>query len=662
MANFKFDVFLSHSSKDKPIVRQVAEFLKSKGISVWFDDWSVKIGEDINIKVEEGLTQSKRLLLFMSNNAFSSEWVTLERSTILFKDPNNRDRRFIPILIDSCTIPDTLQRFKHLNFVSLNDEFKEQLIDTLNDNEQAETILWANNKNEEQSKESDEADLIAKKAKQFSRKEQYQEANKILKAFIDNINPTDIKTYVRFKLEYAMNIVRDDVFNLDEPLEIANDCLEKAKNNYIGDELSRTLQILGELHRLNRDRDKANGFINASLENSKLKEDFNTEAWANLSLCNLKKEEKCSEQELLKIIDVSYGLFIKEQLSNTKNSKQNSLDGFANCHLMRAEIYRRNRKDEAITEYSKAIEIYDTLGEDWKVTKANILHHRGEVFSFLDEYEQSISDIYNAIEIFQSVDNYYKVAKCILTLAEILDGKGHRTKAEEFYRWALATVEKSENESKQNWFYFRYAMKLTELQKVNEAKDIYVMLLNRETTTLSQKLDILKAVSDISKATQNEKFEEEAQTLSVRVIDDLLLHTKNSKDRLRLLFHKVHSLQGLKKYDEALEILERCDVLAKSLGKTDYVFDYLNTKATIFHDLGNLKEEKDTYYKLIEITKDKEDSVQLLQTYIMLSQTELKQGNKVEAQELIDKARKICKKYPFLTFVVEDIQGRINEA
>lgn len=661
MTTFKFDVFLSHSSNDKPIVRQIAEFLKSKGISVWFDEWIIKVGEDINIKVEEGLQQSKRLLLFMSTSAFSSEWVTLERSTVLFKDPNNRDRRFIPILIDTCTIPDTLKRFKHLNCVSVNNEFKEQLIDALNDNEQAEAILWANNKNEDKSKETDEVDLIIQEAKIFSKKEEYQEANKILKTFIDKIEPSDSKKYVPLRLEYAMNIVRDDNFNLDEPLEIVSDCLEKAKNNYIGDHLSRTLQIIGELHRLNNDRDKANGFITAALENSKLKEDFNTEAWANLSLCTLRQQEKYPEQKLLEIVDIAYSLFIKVQLSYSKNAKQNSHNGFANCHILRAQIYRKNRKDEAITEYSKAIEIYNNLGEDWNVTKANILLQRGEVFSYLDEYEQSVSDIYNAIDIFKSVDNYYKEAKCILALAEILDGKGHRTKAEEVYRWALVTVEKSKNESKKNWFYFRYAMKLTELQKVNEAKDIYEMLLNSETTTLSQKLDILKAISDISKVTQNQKFEEEAETLSVRVIDDLLLNAKTPKDRLRLLFHKVHSLQRLKKYDEALEILERCAVLAKSINKPDYLFDYLNTKASIFHDLGNFKEEKETYYKLIKATNGEDDSVQLLQTYIMLSQTELKDKNKQAAQELIDKAKKICKKYPFLAFVIDDIQSKINE-
>jgi hypothetical protein len=37
--NFKCDVFLSRSSKDKPVVRAVAERLRADGLKVWFDEW-----------------------------------------------------------------------------------------------------------------------------------------------------------------------------------------------------------------------------------------------------------------------------------------------------------------------------------------------------------------------------------------------------------------------------------------------------------------------------------------------------------------------------------------------------------------------------------------------------------------------------------------------
>ena len=39
--DFKYDVFLSHSAKDKAVVRAVAERLRGGGLRVWFDEWEI---------------------------------------------------------------------------------------------------------------------------------------------------------------------------------------------------------------------------------------------------------------------------------------------------------------------------------------------------------------------------------------------------------------------------------------------------------------------------------------------------------------------------------------------------------------------------------------------------------------------------------------------
>lgn len=36
---FKYDLLLSHSSKDKEIVRELAKKLEADGVNVWFDEW-----------------------------------------------------------------------------------------------------------------------------------------------------------------------------------------------------------------------------------------------------------------------------------------------------------------------------------------------------------------------------------------------------------------------------------------------------------------------------------------------------------------------------------------------------------------------------------------------------------------------------------------------
>ncbi|NOS89288.1 MAG: TIR domain-containing protein, partial [Methylococcaceae bacterium] len=113
---FSFDVFLSHNSKDKPQVIRLAERLRAAGVRVWLDEWIIKPGDDIYLAIERGLETSRTLILCMSPNAFGSEWVGLERSTVLFRNPSNADRRFIPLMLADCEPPDTLRRFKYVDF------------------------------------------------------------------------------------------------------------------------------------------------------------------------------------------------------------------------------------------------------------------------------------------------------------------------------------------------------------------------------------------------------------------------------------------------------------------------------------------------------------------------------------------------------------------
>jgi WD40 repeat protein/RNase P subunit RPR2 len=119
--SFPFDVFLSHNSKDKPRVRRLAERLQASGIRVWLDEWIIQAGDIIALKVDEGLEQSRVLLLCISPEALASGWVALERSTAVHRDPANAGRRFVPLLLGNCDLPDTLRRYKYVDFRSESD-------------------------------------------------------------------------------------------------------------------------------------------------------------------------------------------------------------------------------------------------------------------------------------------------------------------------------------------------------------------------------------------------------------------------------------------------------------------------------------------------------------------------------------------------------------
>jgi hypothetical protein len=129
----KYDVFLSHSSKDKNVVRNIANKLQSDGLSVWFDENEIKPGDNFKEKIQDGIKQSRAMICFMSQTAFSSEWVDfetraifhneckLERERIFEKNDNfcNDERRLIPLRLDDV---DLVGDFINLNYVDWRNE------------------------------------------------------------------------------------------------------------------------------------------------------------------------------------------------------------------------------------------------------------------------------------------------------------------------------------------------------------------------------------------------------------------------------------------------------------------------------------------------------------------------------------------------------------
>lgn len=99
---FTHDVFLSHSSKDKAVVRPLAERLRADGLNVCFAEREIRHSDSISTKIEEGLERSRVLVLRMSANAFVADWAQLESGKFRVRDPLNMERCFIPLrLVDA---------------------------------------------------------------------------------------------------------------------------------------------------------------------------------------------------------------------------------------------------------------------------------------------------------------------------------------------------------------------------------------------------------------------------------------------------------------------------------------------------------------------------------------------------------------------------------
>ncbi len=120
-SDFAYDVFLSHSSADEAVVHELAERLRADGVRVWCG--GEKTGTVPSRSgtrslgtvpvFEQALEQSRVLVLCMSAHAFGADWPQLESHTFRFKDPLNKQRRFIPLRLDGAPIPGTLAQFEH---------------------------------------------------------------------------------------------------------------------------------------------------------------------------------------------------------------------------------------------------------------------------------------------------------------------------------------------------------------------------------------------------------------------------------------------------------------------------------------------------------------------------------------------------------------------
>lgn len=62
-----FDVFISHASEDKDsIVRSLATELTNQGLKVWYDEFTLRIGDSLRQKIDKGLAKSRVGLVVLS--------------------------------------------------------------------------------------------------------------------------------------------------------------------------------------------------------------------------------------------------------------------------------------------------------------------------------------------------------------------------------------------------------------------------------------------------------------------------------------------------------------------------------------------------------------------------------------------------------------------
>jgi hypothetical protein len=79
-----YDVFISHASEDKDdFVRSLAEALVAHGLTVWYDEFALRIGDSLRQKIDKGLARSRVGLVVLSPAFVSKGWTNYELDGIV---------------------------------------------------------------------------------------------------------------------------------------------------------------------------------------------------------------------------------------------------------------------------------------------------------------------------------------------------------------------------------------------------------------------------------------------------------------------------------------------------------------------------------------------------------------------------------------------------
>lgn len=75
----EWDVFICHASEDKDgIVRPLARALVEEGLRVWYDEFTLTLGDHLRRSIDKGLALSRYGVVVLSPNFFAKEWPQTE--------------------------------------------------------------------------------------------------------------------------------------------------------------------------------------------------------------------------------------------------------------------------------------------------------------------------------------------------------------------------------------------------------------------------------------------------------------------------------------------------------------------------------------------------------------------------------------------------------
>lgn len=91
--------FISHDSRDKKLIaRPLAEGLRNRGCPVWYDEYSLKVGDSLRESIERGIKECKKCILILSKHFLQNKgWTKAEFNSIFTKEMIEGKNVILPI-------------------------------------------------------------------------------------------------------------------------------------------------------------------------------------------------------------------------------------------------------------------------------------------------------------------------------------------------------------------------------------------------------------------------------------------------------------------------------------------------------------------------------------------------------------------------------------
>jgi TIR domain-containing protein len=98
---YSHDVFISHATEDKErFVRPLAEALRRRDVTVWYDEWQLAVGDRLVEKIDDGLSHSRFGVVVLSPAFFNKNWSRAELQAFAALEMRQGRSLLLPIWLD----------------------------------------------------------------------------------------------------------------------------------------------------------------------------------------------------------------------------------------------------------------------------------------------------------------------------------------------------------------------------------------------------------------------------------------------------------------------------------------------------------------------------------------------------------------------------------